>query len=194
MTDQERLDFDRLRTFIAEDRLIRRAWVGTDDAGRETACLLAALYQPTGEAGSESACPAALMKPWLASLTVWIDDAGTAEKWHEHIKRYAAVIPRVVALSDEATELLSRRIRVLIVREAVSHITVDEWGCRAACEGVVSAIESGDADKIAAAWSAAESAAESAARSAAESAARSAAEDRMIDGMLTAMEEAARTP
>ena len=114
------------------------------------------------------------MPPWLASLTVWIDDSGTLGKWPGHIKRYAAAIGRVVALDAEAMERLSRRIRVLIVREAASHITVDEWGCRAACDGVVAAIESGEQKKISAAESAAESAARSAAWSAAESAARSA--------------------
>jgi hypothetical protein len=218
----ETLQFDRLQTFISEGRLIRNRWAGKDDDGRETACLLAALYPPCGKEESATACPAALMPPWLASLTVWIDDSGTPEKWPGHVRRYAAVIRGVVALPAEKIMALSTRIRVLIVCEAMLHITVDEWGCRAACEQTVEALESGDAGKIgaarraawsaarraawSAAWSAAESAAESAAWSAAGSAARraaesaawsaagSAAEDRMIDGMLTAMEEAAGTP
>jgi hypothetical protein len=205
------LDFDRLNAFVADGRLIRGKWTGKDDEGRETACLLAALYPPCGEAKAESACPAALMPSWLASLTVLIDDSGTLEKWPGHIKRYAQVIRGVVALPAEKMAALSTRIRVLIVREAMSHITRDEWGCKAACEQTIKALESGDTAKISAAASAAASAASaaaSAARSAAASAARSAAasaatsaawsaaasaaEDRLIDAFLTAMEEATR--
>lgn len=156
MTDQERLDFDRLNKFIAEGRLLRGLWHDTDSDGRERACLMAAMYPACGEQATERACPVSLMPGWLASLSVWIDDNGTNAKWLEHVKRYAAVIPDVVALPAERLEALSRQVRVIIIREAVSHVTVDEWGVRAACEQTIAALESGEhADAAAYAASAA---------------------------------------
>jgi hypothetical protein len=197
MTTTETLQFDRLNTLISEGRVIRGSWTKQDDEGRDTACLLAALYPPCGVARSEAACPSSLMPGWLASLTVWIDDSGTPEKWPGHIKRYAAVIRGVVALDAAAMAKLSTRIRVLIVREAMSHITRDEWGCKAACEQTIEALESGDTGKIraaeSAAWSAARSAAESAAGSAAWSAAGSAAESAAGSAAWSAARSAARS-
>ena len=67
-----------LQQLIDEGRLIRRAWAGTDDQGRETACLLAAISPEAGQAQNPNACPAHVMPQWLAHLTPWIDDAGKA--------------------------------------------------------------------------------------------------------------------
>jgi hypothetical protein len=169
------LEFDRLDTYLAEGRLIRGDWTGTDAQARETACLLAALYPRAGAEQSADACPAALMPPWLAHLTVWIDDNGTLAAWPGHVRRYAAVIRGVVALDAGAQAALSRRIRGLIVREAVSHVTVDDWGVRAACEQTVAALDSGNAGQIAAAAWTAQAAVRAAVRAAGRAAACAAA-------------------
>jgi hypothetical protein len=161
------LEFDRLDKFVAEGRLIRGSWVGKDDGGMETACLMAALYPPCGKEKSEAACPASLMPSWLVSLSMWIDDNGTVEAWAAHVLRYAAVIRKVVALPASSLDALSRRIRIIIVREAVSHVTVDEWGVRAACEQTIAALDSGDPAAAGAAWGAAARAAARAAKAAA---------------------------
>jgi hypothetical protein len=162
---QEQLDHARLASFIADGRLIRGQWTGKDSDGRKTACLLAALYPPAGEHQTADVCPAAVMRPWLAHLTPWIDDSGTAEKWPEQIRRYAAVISNVVALDADADRRLQRRVGIVIVREAMAAVTVDKWGVKAAGEGMIAALEKGDEKEIAAyaAYAAAAYAASSAA-------------------------------
>ena len=83
---------ERLETYHREGRLIRHAWTGTDDQGREAACLLAALVPECGAKESSSVCPASVLPPWLAHLTPWIDDAGTAEAWPGVVTRYVAIL------------------------------------------------------------------------------------------------------
>ncbi len=183
------LDFDQLNRRIADQTLARNQWTGTDAQGRATACLLAALYPPCGETKQTDTCPASLMQPWLAYLTVWIDDSGTNEAWPAHIQRYAAVIRDVTSLDPEKDQRLSLTIRSIIVKEALSHVTTDNWGVRAACEAMIVALDLGYKEKL----EAAARAARAAARAAEWAAAGAAAEDRMIDAILSALENSVKT-
>ena len=54
--------------------LQRGAWTGKLPDGRETACLLAAIFPQAGLQQSSRGCPAALMPQWIADLTPWLDD------------------------------------------------------------------------------------------------------------------------
>ena len=150
--------FNRLDLFIAEKRLIRKAWTGENN---QTACLLAALSPETGEQETAAVCPASLMPRWLAELTPWIDDAGSDTAWLSVVKRYATLARRWHVLEPEAWRRLDYQVRALSVREAMSH-TQEQYAidvctrvevlCELAASGSDIAVEQ---------WSAAESAAES---------------------------------
>ena len=199
---------DRLETFLNEGRLTRKEWASQDDAGRATACLLAALVPECGRDGSAAACPAELMPAWLAHLTPWIDDAGSEENWMETVFRFADLAASWHVLDTETWRRLEYRVKAVVVREAVRHTT--NAGALSACETVIDLCDraaSGEAIPDTT-WSAARSAARSAERSATWSAARSAAwsaesaasavdaanaaADRIIAGVLDAIETAIR--
>jgi len=82
--------FERLNAFIAEDRLVRKAW----GDGQERACLLLALAPEVGAAGAVDRCPADVIPAWLAHLTPDIDDHGSASAWPAMVRRYAVVVRR----------------------------------------------------------------------------------------------------
>jgi hypothetical protein len=128
--------------------LIRQSWIGTDAQGRETACLLAALVPACGRQQSAGACPADVMPAWLAELTPWIDDAGTLAHWPAVVRRYADLASRWHILTPLAWRKLDYATRAICVREALPHVTVDDWGVRAACDLVLvlldEAAETGD--------------------------------------------------
>ena len=86
---------------LDDGTLVRNVWTGTDAQGRATACLLAALVPACGYTRSATACPADVMPAWLARLTPWIDDAGTAAAWPGHIREYARLVPHFGRLSAE---------------------------------------------------------------------------------------------
>jgi hypothetical protein len=109
---------DRLEQFQREGKLIRKDW----GDGKERACLLVAMVPEVGT-GQFDACPAGVMPEWLARITPWIDDAGSAEAWPGVIIRYAAVARRWSALSARDWELLDCRVRAICVREAIRHTT-----------------------------------------------------------------------
>jgi hypothetical protein len=116
---------ERLNTMVDEGRIIRNDWVGTDEQGRETACLLAALSPEVVEHRNASACPAELMPGWMAYLTPWIDDKSSEAEWPRMVRRYAACAARWSSLDEAAwrrVEIASRRSSVV---EAMSH-TIDE--------------------------------------------------------------------
>jgi len=210
---------DRLETYQREGRLIRNAWTGTDAQGRETACLLAALVPECGPREGAEACPASVLPPWLARLTPWIDDAGTAEAWPGFVARYVAVL-RSWNLDAAQSQRCDYLCRALIVREARSH-TTDAWAI-AACDTVIALCDRAAAGSLPPAQEWAAAAARAAPISAARAAARAAvaraawyaardawysardagsaaweaeASDRMIDGVLTVLEtEIARGP
>jgi len=146
MIDQTSID--RLETYQREGRLIRNAWIGTDEQGRETACLLAALVPGCGVAGTAGVCPADVLPPWLAHLTPWIDDAGTAEAWPGVVARYVAIL-RSWNLDDAQSARCDYLCRALIVREARSHTT--DARTVAACDTVIALCDraaTGDAPTV----------------------------------------------
>ena len=114
--------FDRLDTLIADSRLVRSTWVGTDAQGRDTACLLAALSPEAGKAEDARACPADVMPTWLALLTPWLDDSGTVEAWPSVVRRYAALARRWYALDETRWARLHWQTRGIIVREALAFL------------------------------------------------------------------------
>lgn len=111
---------ERLHTFIAEDRLIRKTWTGEKD-GWETACLLAALSPEVGEARDISACPADVMPLWFAHLVPWMDDEGSLAAWPGMVRRFADLASRWHALNEDQWTRLDYRVRSICVREARSH-------------------------------------------------------------------------
>jgi len=132
MIDQQAID--RLEIYHQQGRLIRHAWTGTDAQGRETACLLAALVPECGVMESADSCPASVLPPWLANLTPWLDDAGTAAAWPGFVARYVAVL-RSWNLDAAQSQRCDYLCRALIVREARSH-TLDPQ-CTTACDTVI---------------------------------------------------------
>ncbi len=204
------MDTTRLTQFINEGRLLRGKWRGTDDRGRETACLLAALAPECGRDESVASCPADVMPAWLAHLTPWMDDDGTDEAWPAMVRRYAAVAARWHVLDAVAWQRVEWRVHVAIVTEAMRH--TDDARVLAACQGVidvyVDAIATGVVDESrraaaesaaasvawSVAWSAANSAASAVARAAwraAESAAYSAAKSAAVRAAYSAATSAA---
>ncbi len=111
---------NNLDSLIADGRIIRGSWTGTDAHGRATACLLAALSPEAGQEKSPNACPASVMPAWLAHLTPWLDDAPSNEVWAEVVCRYARVARRWHALSAEDWRRLDYRCRAIALREARS--------------------------------------------------------------------------
>lgn len=153
----ERLDF-----LIAEDRLVRQEWLGKDEDGRETACLLVALSPEVGEKKSVEACPVEVMPMWLAHLTPPIDDHGSIAAWSVMVKRFAGLAHRWHVLGAAAWDRLKNRWLVICLDEAESHIPVDKLGCRAAVQRVREVLLAPVVDVVAlqaAAWAVAEASA-----------------------------------
>ena len=130
------MNLKRLNTFIKEGRLIRANWTGTDKEGRETACLLTALY-PEVKEGDYKKCPSNEMPEWFARLTPWIDDAGSVEKWPGVIRRYAKNI--AVKLSPESWQRLEYKVKLACVVEAKKY-TQDESAI-AVCDDVIGLLQ-----------------------------------------------------
>jgi len=130
---------ERLRAHIDAGTLIRGAWTGTDEQGRETACLLAALVPQCGIEESASVCPAEVMPAWLAYLTPRIDDNGTVEAWPGMVARFASLASRWHALDADAWQRVKYRWLAAVVREAMSHTS--EEPVVAVCERVATLCE-----------------------------------------------------
>ena len=127
--------FGRLETMLAEGRVIRNNWTDTD-AGRERACLLAAISPEVGSEQSAAACPAWLLPSWFAELTPAMDDNGSSEAWPGMVSRYAAVVRRAAeTLTAEQWGRLLHRTLAICVREAVSRAK-NETATRA-CQTVI---------------------------------------------------------
>lgn len=109
----------RLDELIADGRIIRGHWLGRDKAGRETSCLLAALAPECVVSGNPSACPAEMMPGWLARLTVWITDKGSAEAWPTVLQRYATLAHRWHALDASAWQRADYATRAAAIAEAL---------------------------------------------------------------------------
>ena len=150
---------NNLQKMIDERRITRHRWTGTDEQGRSTACLLAALHPPCGAARSTAICPASLMPQWMADLTVWIDDAPSVARWWSIVERYGAIAQRFPELDEARWERASYRVGAAILRIAMPDAD-DRWGCRRAVAGMIacceSAVETGEIDQAARAkWAAA---------------------------------------
>lgn len=207
---------ERLNEMIREDRIIRDGWAGTDEQGRETACLLAALSPEVGKWERAESCPAEVMPEWFAHMTPWIDDNGSEAEWPRVVRRYAACAARWHTLDEAAwrrVEIATRRVSVV---EAMRHTNKESVlnACRgvlawldadmpdAARPAVVTAAEAAAAPEDAAeaavwAEAAAAGAAACAAACAVDAAAaaacakratRAAAADRIADAILSALE------
>lgn len=130
---------ERLRGFLADGRIIRGKWIGTDAQGRETVCLLAALSPEAAEDRDASACPSDVMPAWLAHMTPWLDDAPSRMAWPGIIRRYADIAGRWHVLDDAAWPRAEYRVRAACVREVMQH-TSDNI-VLAACERVAALCE-----------------------------------------------------
>ena len=191
-------DTTKLNQYIDEGRLIRHAWTSSDEQGRETACLLAAMSPEVAASRDSSACPADIMPQWLAHLTPWMDDAGSIGAWPSMVRRYAAVAARWHVLSKETWRRLdytARRISLEDCLPLAGDATPE-------AEGVLTLLrraEAGDTVESVkwkaaawAAWAAEDAAAEAAADATAEAAAKAAwaAADRITAAILASIEAA----
>lgn len=112
--------FDRLDTFIAEDRLVRKAW----GDGQERACLLLALAPEVETVGVIERCPASVLPAWLAHLTPSMDDCGSEAAWPAMVRRYARVVRRgATTLDDVGWRLVLARTMLAVLAEAKPHDT-----------------------------------------------------------------------
>lgn len=154
----------KLNQYIAEDRLIRRAWTGSDKQGRQTACLLAAMSPEVASSRDASACPAHIMPEWLAILTPWMDDYGSDDAWHGMVRRYAAVAARWHVLSDEIWRRLDYTARRIGLEDCLQF----SEDTAPAVEGVIALLRQAEAgaDVAYSKWAAAAAAAEAAAAAA----------------------------
>ena len=112
--------FDRLDTFIAEDRLVRKAW----GDGQERACLLLALAPEVETVGVVERCPASVLPAWFAHLTPSIADCGSEAAWPAMVRRYARVVRRgATTLDDAGWRLVLARTMLAVLAEAKPHDT-----------------------------------------------------------------------
>ena len=119
MTDTNQR-FDRLDQFIAEGRVLRFRWADTDADGRERACLLVALAPEVGQ-GVVSACPASLIPPWLAHLTLSLDDSVSEVAWPEVVREYARTVRLgATTLDDAGWRRVQARFLFAVLAEAPS--------------------------------------------------------------------------
>ena len=130
------LDFDRFDRMLAENRIIRNAWVGTDAQGRETACALAALVPACGAAQTASACPAEALPGWMAELIPALDDATSLDGWRDRVVRLGGALRLTVGWSPQQWRRCEARVHIAILTEARSHVAADYDHALAAIDGV----------------------------------------------------------
>ena len=121
------VDTSMLLQHIEEGTLIRHKWTGYDTQGRKTACLLAALVTQTGYDQSTDACPTEVMPSWLAQITPWMDDDGTAEAWPAMVRRYADLASRWHVLTPETWQKLEYTLRILCLDEVSRNYDTKKW-------------------------------------------------------------------
>jgi hypothetical protein len=110
--------FNRLDTFITEDRLVRKQW----GDGQERACLLLALAPEVGAKGAVERCPAYLIPSWLAYLTPDLDDCGTEAAWPAMVRRYSVVVRRgATTLDDAGWRRVLARTMLAVLAEVTPH-------------------------------------------------------------------------
>ncbi len=84
------------------------------------------------------------MPQWLARLVPWMDDRGSDAAWPDMVRRFAGIASRWHSLDSDAWERARRASIVDILREALSHVTIDKWGVTDAINGVISWVERGE--------------------------------------------------
>jgi hypothetical protein len=122
MNKQER--FARLEQFREEGRILRKAWTGTDDEGRETACLLAAFAPECGDARDPYACPAGLLPQWLADLTPKVDDTVSTTRWERlALDLWVRLMRKAADWTPEEAARFEIVFRRIAIEEARSHVS-----------------------------------------------------------------------
>lgn len=124
---------ERLRQYVAEGRIIRKAWWGKDEQGRETACLLAALSPEVAAEQQARACPADVMPTWLATFTLSLNDYTSCAYWPAFVRGYADAAGRWRVLDAEAWGRVKARVMVAVLEIAERY---DEHGIVCAALGL----------------------------------------------------------
>ena len=112
---------ERFDRFFEDGLLTRNEWTGTDERGRKTACLLAALSKEVGTKKSADACPASVMPAWLAHLVPSIDDRTSEEFWPEMVCRFADLVHCWGVLDDAAWRRCEYRFKIVTLDESLKH-------------------------------------------------------------------------
>ena len=119
----------------AAGAIIRNGW----EEGAERACLLSWYSPEARDAHDASACPADAMPPWLAHLTVWLDDAPSDTAWPGLIARYVRVLHRLHEIAPDRLARLDYACRAIAVRESRSH--TNRPSVLAAIDGVLALLD-----------------------------------------------------
>ena len=157
----------------AKDRIIAAV-----NEGRHFACLIESIDD--GINSSDKACAAMGMPEWLAILTIPLFDGLPTNEAAGFARRYGVSMKAWEKIDATGWARIETRFKMFCVRQALEAarpkgVIPNYWpAVEAACLRVLTALETGDKEELAAAASAARSAA-STAESAAWSAARSAA-------------------
>jgi hypothetical protein len=126
---------------LAERGLVaRKTWKDTNADGREMLCALAALSAEVETAEDASACPAALCPEWMAYVVVDIDDNVSDEAHQRLMLALGESARRWPALNADAWERIRRAWLCSVLDEAISQVTVDNWGVREAIAQVRAAL------------------------------------------------------
>jgi hypothetical protein len=116
-TPMNPIDVTPLLRRLDDGTLARGVWTGRDALGRETACVLVALYPAVGN-GNYDACPADQLPGWLVRLIPWMDDAGSSEAHPDLMRRLAATLQRLHVLDEAALRRCDLRCRRAALVEA----------------------------------------------------------------------------
>jgi len=167
---------------LEEGTLIRKEWTGTDEQGRATACLLAAMAPVCGTERDASVCPAEIMPAWLAHLTPWMDDYGTLEAWPTMVRRYAnlssrwhvldaptwhrldyaarrIVLENALSFAGESESIIKDVIHLCSLKETGATVSSEDWrSAQKAAKAVAKAAGATEAAAWAASWAAAKAA------------------------------------
>ena len=110
--------FDRLDTFIEQDRLVRKTW----GDGQERACLLLAIAPEAVTVGAVERCPASVLPPWFSRITPSMADCGSEAAWPAMVRRYARVVRRgATTLDDVGWRRVLARTMLAVLAEVKPH-------------------------------------------------------------------------
>lgn len=105
---------------LADGTIARGTWAGRTADGRDTACLIAVivpgLAHDARPVGAEH-----LLPPWLAELTLFVNDAPPTEAaWPALVRRYAEALRASDVLTPEAWRRLDYRCRRAALVDALA--------------------------------------------------------------------------